>query len=211
MSLFWLRFAGLLGVTGLVIIFLFMSIQTADRIEFTDTQKQTIPIVTIADPQRGPATASVTLVIFSDYQCGACKELAVTLGTLTNRFPTALRLVFKDMPNVDRHPEAMKAAIAAQCAGRQGKYWAYHDSLMTTEEALNEGVYVQTARNLGLKEGVFLRCLQNEETRALVERGFDEGIRLGITATPTVFFGESRQTGALTEAEIVRWTSLLED
>jgi protein-disulfide isomerase len=211
MSGFWPRFAGLLGVTGLVVIFLFMSLQTADRIEFTDTQKQTSPTITIADPQRGLATAPVTLVIFSDYQCGACKELASVLGTLSNRFPNELRLVFKDMPNTDRHPEAMKAAIAAQCAGRQGQYWSYHDNLMTTEEVLSEGLYVQIARNLNLKEGVFLRCLQNEETRALVERGFDEGIRLGITATPTVFFGDSRQTGALTEAEIVRWTSLLND
>jgi protein-disulfide isomerase len=208
MSSFWPRFALLLGTTGLVVLALFLSLNTENKITFTDTTTATAPTITVADPQYGPEDAAVSLVVFSDYECGACRTLSATMRSLAQRFPNDIRLVFKDMPNTDRHPEAMRAAMAAHCAGKQGAYWEYHDALMATQNLTPE-TYLALAQQLSLREGAFTRCVDNEDTRALVERGFDEGIRLGVTATPTLFWGTERQTGALTEADILRWVGPL--
>lgn len=209
MASFWPRFTLLLGATGLVLLALFLSLNARDRITFTDSENATEPTITVADPQRGPDSAKVTLVVFSDYACSACRSLGKTLSGLVERYPTALRVVFKDMPNTDRHPEALRAAMAAHCAGKQGAYWQYHDALMQAAQ-LREDLYPTLAQQLSLREGTFTRCLANEETRALVERGFDEGVRLGVTATPTLFWHTERQAGALTEAEILRWIGPLD-
>lgn len=204
MRYFWhfLTVAGLLTV--MIVLFFSFSLSTKNRITFTDDAKLSVPIITIADPALGPATAPITLVNFGDYQCKGCADLENSLIALKAEYGDTLRIVWKDMPNTSQHSEAMNAAVAAQCAGEQDKFWEYHTLLMINQPLLGPELYTQIATELELKDKPFARCLENQSTLPLVQRGFDEGVALGITTTPTLFINGERYTGAMTTSELRR-------
>lgn len=202
MRAFWTILAVLSLLALTVFLFFVLSVRVRDHITFTDQQQLTTPTVTVADPQFGPAGAKVTIVNFGDYQCPSCAELDGSLTDLTSEFPNDLRVVWKDMPNTSIHDESLNAAVAAQCAGEQKKFWEYHSLLMQNSLQLNSSLYPQLAQVLGLRDNAFTRCLDSQSTLPLVQRGFDEGVALGITATPTIYVNGTRYTGSLTKAEL---------
>lgn len=184
-----------------VFLFFVLSVRVRDRITFTD-EELSEPTVTIADPQVGAKEPSVTIVNFGDYQCPSCASLDQTLNELLAEFPRDLRVVWKDMPNTSVHDEALNAAIAAQCAGEQKKFWEYHTLLMQNSVQLGPSIYLGIAEELGLRTSAFSRCYDNQSTLPLVQRGFDEGVALDIVATPTIFVNGERYTGNLIQTEL---------
>lgn len=192
-----------LGVFALIVfIFLIASLRFSNNITFTDDDAATGPSVTIVDPQIGGENAKVTIVNFGDYSCPSCATLDGDLASLLKKYPDDLKVVWKDMPNEQRHPEAIPAAIAARCAGEQDKFWEFHTVLMNNQTELSESLYVQTAGSFGLNVNTFMRCFEDEETKPLVERGFNEGLELAITTTPTIWINNERYTGILTASEL---------
>ena len=191
-------------ITGLIIAFFTLSLSTKNKITFTDDTGLTEPIITVVDPSLGPATAPVTIVNFGDYECQGCADLEVTLIALKAEYGDTIRTVWKDMPNSSQHDQAVPAAVAAQCAGEQDKFWEYHVFLMDNQDNLGPELYTQIATELGLKDRAFARCLESQSTLPLVQRGFDEGTALGVTATPTLYINGKRYTGAMTTTEIRR-------
>ena len=89
------------------------------------------------DPIRGAPSAPVTIVEFSDYQCPFCAQVVPTLGRLLATYGERIRIIWKDFPLTDIHPQALTAAEAAHCAGEQGQYWQYHDRLFASQQALD--------------------------------------------------------------------------
>ena len=87
-----------------------------------------------ADPAmtKGPAAAPVTVFEWSDYECPFCRRAQDVLQRLQAEFPDTVRFVFKDFP-LRSHPNALPAALAARCAGAQGRYWEYHDLLFVAQ------------------------------------------------------------------------------
>ena len=162
----------------------------------------TQPTVTFADPVRGAAKAKVTLVQFSDFQCDACKELSENLQAVMRSYPDTVRLVWKDMPNESAHPLATLAAVAAGCAGRQGKFWEYHDELFDRQAYLSEEEFLKIAKDLELSENSFKACLDAHDTLAVVRKGYEEGQALKILSTPTIYIGSTSYTGALSTEEL---------
>jgi protein-disulfide isomerase len=146
----------------------------------------------------------VTLVAYEDFQCETCATLEPVLKTLRTNYGTSLRVVWKDMPNASAHPESIPAAVAARCAGKQNKFWEFHDALMADQDLLGETLYTQIAGELKLRANAFSQCVKNQDTLPLVERGYTEGLALHVTATPTIFLNGQRYSGALTLAEISR-------
>lgn len=185
-----------------VFLFFVLSIRVRDHITFTDEQILSAPTVTVVDPQVGSKDAVVTIVNFGDYQCPSCVDLDASLATLRQEFPNDLRIVWKDMPNTSVHDEALNAAIAAQCAGEQKQFWPYHQLLMQNSVQLGNDLYLALADNLQLRKNAFSRCLEDQSTLPLVQRSFDEGVALEITATPTIYVNGERYTGDLTESEL---------
>lgn len=188
----------------LTVLFLMLSLNSKDRITFTDATDLKAPSITVVDPSRGPADAKVTVVVFSDYVCLSCRQYESTLTQLMNTFPKDVRIVHKDMPNSQAHPLALEAAIAAQCAGKQKKFWEFHDALFTSTEQFSATYFSQLATKLGLKSAAFDKCTKDQATLPLVERTFGEGSSLGINGTPTTFIGEERWTGAVDLATLVK-------
>src|SRR5205823_3620191 len=85
---------------------------------------------------RGDPNSVVTIVEFADFQCPYCKQTEATLNDLLRKYPGQVKLAFRDFPLGSIHPYAEKAAEAARCAGKQGKFWEFHDALFTNQAKL---------------------------------------------------------------------------
>jgi hypothetical protein len=123
-------------------------------------------------PVRGPAGAPLTLVEYADYECPYCQQVQPTLDQLEAAFKGKIAFAYKDLP-LPMHPHAQKAAEASQCAGLQGKYWEYHDLLSQTK-ALEISQLKAGARQLGLEQGAFDKCLDSGARAEAVKSSQDE-------------------------------------
>ena len=152
----------------------------------------------IADPMmtKGPATAPVTVFEWSDYECPFCQRAQDVLQRLQGEFADRVRFVFKDFP-LRSHPNALPAAIAARCAGAQGRYWEYHDLLFVAQPDLARDHLIGYARRLGLDAPAFTECLDSARVRDAVLADQREGRAAGVRATPTFFINQRKIEGAL--------------
>ncbi len=146
-------------------------------------------------PRLGPANAPVQIVEFADYECPYCQKVNDDLGRLREQFGNQVSIVYKDFP-LPMHPLAAKAAEAAHCAGDQGKFWEYHDSLFTTKR-LQTSDLRQQATNLKLDLPRFEQCLNSGEQTADVKKDAAEGQRLGLQGTPSFFVNGHFMSGAI--------------
>lgn len=152
--------------------------------------------LTDADPSTGAATAPVTIVEFSDFQCPFCQSVAPTLKKIREAYGDKVRLVWKDFPLTQIHPQAFKAGEAAHCAGDQGKFWEYHDRLFGNQEALQPSDLKEHAETLGLDPTAFNTCLDTSKYGERVRDGVAEGTRLGVASTPTLYVNGRMVSGA---------------
>ena len=152
-------------------------------------------------PSRGPATARVTLVEFSDFQCPFCLGGANALTTVAKAYPNDVRLVFKQFP-LEMHSEAALAAEASLAANAQGKFWEMHDRIFANPRSLSEANMIAWAKEFGLDATRFATELKTHKYQATVNREIREGIEAGVQGTPTVFFNGRLYRGALKVEEL---------
>jgi protein-disulfide isomerase len=107
-----------------------------------------------------------------------------------------VRIVWKDFPLTQIHPQAFKAGEAAHCAGDQGKFWEYHDRLFANQQALQPDELKQHASALGLDAAKFAACLDQSKYGERVRGGVAEGGRLGVNSTPTIYINGRMLSGA---------------
>jgi protein-disulfide isomerase/uncharacterized membrane protein len=162
-------------------------------------------LVTPDCPRKGDAGARVAIVEFSDFQCPFCVQAFRDLRDLVRTRPD-VSLVFRHYPldatcntHVQRslHPDACLAACAAECAGRQGRFWEYHDVLFENNEHLERDSLFRYARQMALDLGAFRTCLDDPATRARIGEDVEAGTRAGVSSTPTIFFNGRAIEGAL--------------
>jgi protein-disulfide isomerase len=156
-------------------------------------------ISTADQPSLGNAAAPVTIVEFTDYQCPSCAATQPTLERLVKEYGDKVRLVARDFP-LSQHADAFKAAEAAEAAREQGKYWEYAAILMRNQSALNVPKLKDYASELALDRGRFDKALDSGKFMETVQRDIEEGTRLGIEATPTVFINGRRVSDKSYEA-----------
>ena len=150
---------------------------------------------TAADPVRGVASAPVTIIEFSDYQCPFCARVNPALEQVRKTYGDKVKIVFKDFP-LPNHPQAPKAAEAAHCAGEQGTYWELHDHMFANQRALNVPELKQYAATLGLDAAKFNQCLDSGKHAGLVAAGTAQGERMGVNSTPTLYINGRPLIGA---------------
>lgn len=146
-------------------------------------------------PRLGPETAPVQIVEFADYECPYCQKVSDDLTRLREQFGSQVSLVYKDYP-LPMHPLASRAAEAARCAGVQGKFWEFHDSLFENKK-LQVSELKQEARALKLDTALFDQCLDSGQQAATVKKDVQEGQRLGLTGTPSFFVNGHFMSGAI--------------
>ncbi len=157
-------------------------------------------------PLRGPAGAAVTIVEFSDFHCTFCRRAQPIIEQLLKKYPTQVRLAYRDLPLDKLHPEARRAAEAARCANDQGKFWAFHDALYKGPAAASDATLQALSTAVGLDATTFNNCVASGKHRDAVQRDADVAARLGSTGTPSIFINGRPMLGAKPLEEFVQIT-----
>lgn len=149
------------------------------------------------DPYRGSEQSPVTIVEFSDFECPYCQSFAEqVLPQLFDVYGEDVRFVFRDFPITSIHPQAFKAAEAAQCAFEQGEFWRYHDLLFQNQGALDLTNLKKSASTLGMDTGIFDDCLDSGSYEEEVQADLEDGQLYGVSGTPTFFINGRKVVGA---------------
>jgi protein-disulfide isomerase len=154
------------------------------------------PVFTIAaddQPVKGDASAPVTVVEFTDFQCPSCAATQPVVARLLKEYAGKVRLVVRDFP-LDKHADAFKAAEAAEAARAQGKYWEFAALLFQHQSALSVEKLKEYAARLGLDRKRFDAALDAGRFTDKVQRDLEDGRRLGVGGTPTLFVNGRRVT-----------------
>lgn len=151
------------------------------------------------DPSLGNPDAPVVIVEFGDFQCPFCKRFYDTSRKdIIEKYVRTgkARLVYRDFPLEQIHPYARSTAEAAECAGDQDKYWAYHDALYEKQDEFSTLNFVALAGELGLNKEEFQKCFEERKHKDEVTRDFNDGIAAGVAGTPASFINGKLIPGA---------------
>ena len=151
--------------------------------------------VNAADHARGPENAPITLLEYGDYQCPHCARAFPVTERLQKALGADLRFVFRHFPLRELHPDAMNAALAAEAAGRQGKFWDMHGMLFRNQNALDPESLIAQASELRLDLTAWTRDMESERANSKVLADFQSGVRSGVNGTPTFFVNSVRYDG----------------
>ena len=155
--------------------------------------------------EKGPVDAKVLIVEFSDFQCPACRYAEPMLRQLLALDEGKVRFVFKNFP-LPMHQWAKNGAVAAECAGRQGKFWEYHDRLYDKQEewtnAKADDFLAGYAQDLKLDVPAWKACVHDPATTAAIASDVKDGADAWIGSTPTFFIDGRRFLGGKQLAEI---------
>jgi protein-disulfide isomerase len=158
------------------------------------------PVSLAGAASRGSASAKLTIVEFSDFQCPFCGRYARETFEQINKEYVAtgkVRYLFRQYPIEKLHPNAFKAAIAAECAQQQGRFWEMHDRLFANQQALSDVELLNSAKAVGMNSTAFQTCVTQPGVTGKIRLDLDEGARAGITGTPTFFMGVVQKDGKL--------------
>jgi protein-disulfide isomerase len=152
-------------------------------------------IATANSPSRGPASAPVEIVEFSDFQCPFCLRAHPTVDEVLKTYGDRVRFVYRHYP-LPGHPNARPAAEAAECAAEQGKFWPYHDKLFATQSRLSDADLKQSAAELGMDASKFNACVDSHKYAAKVDTDLRAGQEAGVDGTPAFFINGRLISGA---------------
>ncbi|MEA2285253.1 MAG: Na+:H+ antiporter, NhaA family [Solirubrobacteraceae bacterium] len=157
------------------------------------------------DHVTGAPGADLELVMYGDFQCPYCAAAQGPVRRVRERLGDRLRFAFRHFPIPELHPDAQRAAEAAEAAGDQGAFWPMHDALYASGGRLGEGKIVAAADALGLDAERLRAELRAGAHAPRVARDVESGRRSGVTGTPS-FFANGRlvegsfDAGSLVEA-----------
>jgi len=149
----------------------------------------------------GNPNGAVTVVEYSDLQCPACRGVHLSiLPPIVEEFAGSVRFEFRHFP-LSYHEYALAAAMAAECAADQGKFWEYIDLAYRNQSDLSEGALKTWALSLGLDVDLFTRCLDSEVKKDIVLSDYSAGRDAGVPGTPSFFVdGVQVSAGELRDA-----------
>lgn len=142
----------------------------------------------------GTSSAKVTLVEFSDFQCPACKAAEPGVESLRSKYRDQIRFVYRHFP-LPAHQFAIDAGVAAEAAGKQGKFWEMHNKLFDISPDLTRENIISGAKDLGLNVDEFTKDLDSDVLRQRVLADQSDGNKANVDATPTFFINGTRFVG----------------
>jgi protein-disulfide isomerase len=131
----------------------------------------------------GKPGAPIEIVVFSDFQCIFCKRAAAELKRIYVTKPNKVKIYYKHFP-LSRHKNAFNAARAAEAAALQGKFWEMHDLLFAHSNELENAIYEELAKKIGLDVARFKKDMWSKEVKERVSADKTEGLNIGVSSTP---------------------------
>jgi protein-disulfide isomerase len=151
-----------------------------------------LPVSEDRDHIQGPASATVTLLEYGDYECPYCGAAYPIIKDVHARMGESLRFVFRNFPITTSHPHAEQAAEAAEAAAAQNRFWPMHDLLYENQQNLEDDDLRAYARQLDLDVDLFDRELTQHVHAARVREDFMSGVRSGVNGTPSFYINGVR-------------------
>lgn len=163
------------------------------------------PSVNSNDHIQGNANAELVIVEYGDYQCPYCGAAYPVLKELMKEFGNQVQFVFRNFPLSEMHQYARPAALAAEAANVQGKFWEMHDAIYENQQQLNENLLTEIAEKLSLNMPQFKEDMQSSKLAEKVDSDFESGVISGVNGTPSFFVnGKKFNGGAMDLLELVR-------
>ncbi|WP_160713660.1 DsbA family protein [Chitinophaga solisilvae] len=156
------------------------------------------PPINTRDHITGNPQGTIELVEYGDFQCPYCGEAYPLVKHMLQALQD-VKFIFRHFPLSEAHEYATDAALAAEAAGRQGKFWEMHDALYENQAQLSEGLLSQLAKILRLDMKQFAADMEDHQLLSKVEADFESGVRSGVNGTPTFFINGKRYNGDFTD------------
>jgi protein-disulfide isomerase len=146
-------------------------------------------------PSKGPATAPIEMIEFSDFQCPFCVSAVPTVNQVLSEYGDRIHFTYRHYP-LATHPRARPAAEASQCAAEQGKFWQFHDKLFADQSRLGDEDFKQHAAQLGLDTAQFAACVDSHKYQAEIDTDIRVGNEAGVSGTPAFYINGRMLSGA---------------
>lgn len=161
------------------------------------------PSVSKTDHAQGNLDSDLEIVEYGDYQCPYCGAAYPVLKELMREFGSKVNFVFRNFPLSEMHQYARVAAIAAEAANLQGKFWEMHDAIYENQRHLNENFLLKLAGQLNLNIPQFEKYLESSELAEKVDSDFESGIMSGVNGTPSFFVNGKKFDGGA--EDLLEW------
>ncbi len=194
------RLVPVLVITGLLIALVCMLVFWASEADAATQGEALLEALERGPgPSKGSPDAPVTIVEFSDFQCGYCRKFwQETLPRIEEKYIRTgkVRFVYRHLAILGA--ASVQAAIAAECAHEQGRFWPYHDKLFASAGplAFSKGNLKRYAEELRLDTARFNTCVDTEQPREKIDRETMVGRAIGMTGTPGFLINRERRIGA---------------
>jgi protein-disulfide isomerase len=156
------------------------------------TQNPNAPIGAQPPNMLGSATAAVTLEEFADFQCPTCAQVHTMMKTIQSTYGNRIKFIYRSFPLTQIHKNAEAAALAAEAAGQQGRFWDMQNQLYTSQPAWSNSsdastLFAEYAGKLGLDVEKFKTDVTTMMTKKRVDDDVARARGLGINSTPTLY------------------------
>ncbi|QES90077.1 DsbA family protein [Rhizosphaericola mali] len=153
------------------------------------------PAVNQGDHLIGNNGSNLVIVEYGDYQCPYCGAAYPILKKILKEYGDAITFVFRNFPLSEMHPMARPAALAAEAANLQGKFWEMHDAIYENQDVLSSEFLLQLATKLNLDMVQFEKDIQSDKVNDKVDNDFESGVRSGVNGTPSFYINNQKFNG----------------
>lgn len=153
----------------------------------------------------GPVSAPIELVEYADFQCPYCRKANYVIKNIREQLGDDLMYVFRNFPLTQLHGNALNAALAAEAAGKQGKFWEMHDMLFNNQQYLLPPSLIEYAQKLKLDISRFEADMESDGCMRRVQFDYDSGRHNGVESTPTFFINGKRFEGNWMDSDFVEF------
>lgn len=159
------------------------------------------PAVSSTDHIQGNAGAPVEIVEYGDYQCPYCGAAYPVIKEIQKKFGNQVKFVFRNFPLSEIHEHANAAALAAEAANLQGKFWEMHDIIYEHQKHLNNDELLAMAKKIGLSISQFQHDIQSEALQQRIDADLESGMRSGVNGTPSFYVNGNKFDGGAEDLE----------
>lgn len=210
------------GMTVIILLFFFLAIMVASGMYvftvYRGLKAGTVTLDEIFPPAEGSGDtisgynrpfvgnplAPVVFVEFVDFECEFCKQAsdAINVLLLDPYYKDKARFIMRHFPITAVHKNALRAAVAAECAHEQGKFFEMHNAIFASQNDLSDASLKKLSVQLGLESIAFNDCFENQKPLSVIEKDMQDGIDAGVKSTPSFLVGDRIIEGAPTVDEL---------
>ena len=167
--------------------------------------EQLQPAVSSKDHSQGNNNAPIVLVEYGDYQCPYCGQAYPIVKAVQKAMGNDLKFVFRNFPLTEMHPNAENAALAAEAAAMENKFWQMHDMLYENQQQLDPQDLTAYAKKIGLNASEFQKDSESDAASTKVESDFESGVKSGVNGTPSFYINGVKYDGSWDEESLTQY------